>query len=134
MKAKLHDVETCLAAAGIDASTSRRVCDAMLRGGHIVVHDEIMHAVAATASDSDGALHQVSGTGFVKLQTPLEASADQKNVALLRAVTAMARRLSVSFDPDRIISMADLDKQLAGKDVLQRLSLKQGMAALGLIA
>ena len=46
----------------------------------------------------------------------------------------MARRLNVSFDPDKVVSMTDIDKQLAGKDVLQRLSLKQGMAALGLIA
>ena len=70
----------------------------------------------------------------MKLQSPLEASADQKNLALLRQVTAMARRLQVSFDPDKVISMIELDRQLQGKDVLLRLQLKQGMAALGLIA
>lgn len=43
--------------------------------GHLAVSGDALHAVAASGSDT---LHQVSDTGFVRLQTPLEASADQK--------------------------------------------------------
>jgi hypothetical protein len=127
MKAKLHDVETCLAAAGIDASTTRRVCDAMLRGGHIVVHDGIgLHAVAAS-DDSNGAGYRAP------LKSPLEAAADQQATPLLRQVMAQARRLGVSFDPSVILSVAQIDQQLQGKPVLERLAFKTNLAALGLI-
>jgi hypothetical protein len=120
--------KTLASVAGLSKETQAEILHALVRDRHVVT--EGMHA---SASDSDS-LHQVSDTGFVKLQTPLEASADQKNLALLRQVTAMARRLGVSFDPDRVVSMTSLDEQLRGKEVLLRLQLKQGMAALGLIA
>ena len=126
MKAKLHDVETCLAAAGIDAATSRRVCDAMLRGGHIVVSDGIMHAVAAS-DDNNGASYRAP------LKSPVDAAADTAVTPLLKQVMGQARRLGVSFDPERVINMAELDKQLAGKPTLERLQLKTNLAALGLI-
>jgi hypothetical protein len=91
-----------------------------------------MHAVGS--KESEGAMQQVSETGYVKLTTPIEAAADPRKAALLRSVVAQCRALQVSFDPEKQISMMDLDKQLAGKDVNKRLQLKQTMAMLGLIA
>jgi hypothetical protein len=91
-----------------------------------------MHAVGS--KESEGAMQQVSETGFVKLQTPIEAAADPRKAALLRSVVAQCRVLGVHFDPEKPISMTELDRQLAGKDITARLKLKQSMSMIGLIA
>jgi hypothetical protein len=136
-KSRLSEVAHTLMGAGIDTDTSAKVLHAMLRAGHIEKDPDnggqlgdggTLHAAG------DDRLQQVSASGFVKLQTPLEASADPQRSGLLRSVVAQCRQLGVSFDPERPISMMDLDRQLVSKDVAARLKLKQTMALCGLIA
>jgi hypothetical protein len=85
------------------------------------------------ASDGDR-MHAVSAGGMVELKTPIEAAANKDSAPLLRQVTAQARRLGVSFDPEKILSISEVDRQLAGKPILDRLAFKHGLAMLNLIA
>jgi hypothetical protein len=134
MKPHINSVAKSLVAIlKLSREMQAEILHKLVADGHVAGGDSL-YASAAGSDESEGAMEQISATGFVKLQTPIEAASDPQKLALLRSVVAQCRALQVSFDPEKQISMMDLDKQLAGKDVTARLKLKQSMAMLGLIA
>jgi hypothetical protein len=132
MKSHINAVAKSIAAIkGLSREMQASVLHKLVEDGHVVTGDGLH---AAAESESDASLQQVSATGYVKLQTLVEASRDANKQPLIRSILRQFRQLGVDVDPDEVISTAKLDIQLKGKDINKRLKLKQDMALIGLIA
>ena len=93
------------------------ITKALVKGGHV-------------ADDS----HLWAAAGRVKL-SPLAASADQRNLPLLREVAGHCCRLGYDLDltSDKAVDLFALDQAFAGKDVAERLRVKTALKSLHLI-
>jgi hypothetical protein len=65
--------------------------------------------------------------------TPLQASADQRNLALLRSVKAMAKRMGFTIKDGEIIDEDALNNAIKDQPVRDRLALKSNLYMLRLI-
>ncbi len=114
-----------LASAGIDAKILQDVVVRACRDSGLMA-ENAMHA--ATAPNNPSLTRQ-------QLRTPLQAAADDsQNIALIRNVTARARRLGYEIHEDQMIDVVELNRALANKDALDRMALKTDLARLRLIA
>jgi hypothetical protein len=67
------------------------------------------------------------------VQTLRAASEDPTNKMKIQHMLATARRLKVSIDPTQPIDIVQLDKQLEGKNVQDRMELKSSLFDLRMI-
>ena len=110
-----------LASAGIDAK---------------ILQDVVVRACRDSGLMAENAMHAATAPGpSLTRRTPLQAAADDsQNIALIRNVTARARRLGYEIHEDQMIDVVELNRALANKDALDRMALKTDLARLRLIA
>jgi hypothetical protein len=96
--------------------------------------DKQAEVLAALIKDQHvQAAAKVSDTGYVRIMSLVEDSQDPQRAPLIKNILARCRRLGVDFDPSEPVNVVQLEHQLKGKPIDDRVSLKTAMAVAGLI-
>jgi hypothetical protein len=88
---------------------------------HEAIYDQL-RADGHIGSEDDGAIHAVASKS--KIRTLQATAADPKNRTDIAVMKAHAHRLGVSIPEDQKIDIVAIEKQIAGKSIEDRMTLK----------
>jgi hypothetical protein len=113
------------------------------RGGHVHVLRKMAADLRADAArgkvshafDGVYAVAAVAARAAGGALLTINAAADKnpRDAHLIRSLVARARHMGATIDPDKVIDVRQLDRELAGRPVADRMALKQALFAAGCI-